>query len=304
MKINEKISALALAFIMLVFSGYNLQMWGAEPVKQKTIRKKNATIKKSSQNSRPVAYPYFADLFFLNLPSLKTLDLINVQNIKSVTEIIPVYDTDFEDGDGEETTYEFNRDGTLVAFSNFYRDAAGGKKYTIEYNDAGKPVSIFYTESMPTQDSCSPNEDIEFLYNLNYDGDILKNITEQALKIYGKAVKAPIYNMEITYDFNGKATTANCKEMPEVGFKIDSVGKIQSKTNYIWETNLRNCRPKWVKSGNQNKADLMDMQSAEPTNPEYIKDHKGNWIKKIWKETDEWDSFTYYTGITRKIIYY
>lgn len=248
----------------------------------------------------PTAYPYFADLFFLNLPRLDSLGLNNTNGVKIVEETqTQKQQCDYYTDTFTQTrSWTFDNAEKLISHSELFLDIT--IDYSITYNGDGVPTTILYKHS--------DSDNIIFNYDLTYENDRLIKVTEQLKEINGKKITAPSYTLTINYDpATGKPSSAKCQEISSVRFIFDSSGKLTEDTHYIWEKTGRHGRLKWIKIKPLEPIDDYIDQNFPPPSKSDIEvknDAHNNWVEKTWKETDSWSGLTRTITISRNIEYF
>ncbi len=235
-----------------------------------------------------------------------SLPVKNHKNIKSYTEITPVYEEDFEYGTGTTATYNYNKSGLLTGGSFEYGDARGGHSFTIELNQYGHPAKVIWTEIAPCQD-CSDEHEANHTVVTEYvplyqTPGRMQQIRATTVKAGGKKVNS-VNKFLVTPGPTGAPAKLICLEDNNIKMTFDSAGYPETYNIYTLEAGYPSSN--WVLTtiGPEDSTfigEVVDESHGEET-IEY--DSHGNWIKKSWKETYP-DGEQIETGLLRTISYY
>lgn len=270
-----------LRFITCILSLLILASSASAAAPRKRTARKSATV---------TVKPHFSAEFVLLNPTvtLDSLEIDNPKGVKSVTLTRPVYDTDFENGEGQPETWNFDTQGRLTDYSIDYVDAMGGEKYTITGYDAdNRPTSIIYSCMSATQDPCADPSRlwITARYDITYGPDGRPSaFTETTTDVGGRAT-SKVFHYDVSYIRDGKIKVT-CRESPAFKFLLNPAKQEISHQLYRYGCAGPNYdRPGWIKSAYDDATYLVKDSSPENmTNVKTTKDSHGNWTTKTWTE--------------------
>lgn len=248
---------------------------------------------------------YDIPLEFWKYLHVDSLPVKNPKNIRTYTEIVPVYDTDLEDESGEITTYNYNKSGILTGGCYEAGDAVGGYKFTVEMNQYGHPAKIIWTNSALCQD-CSDKHLAEHTYVTEYvplyqTPGRIQQIRATTTNVGGKKVNS-VNKFLVTPGPTGAPKKLICLEDNSIFLSFDSTGDTGSYNIYVFEAGYPDSFWELITLKPGESQVYNDNSDQSHSNETIETDSHGNWIKKTWEVT--YDEGKYKEGLFRKISYY
>lgn len=235
-------------------------------------------------------------------PAGNATRLEHPEGVRSVKITTPVYDGDFEDRTGAEETYEFDRSGRLIGFSEYLCDAAGGRSFKVFYSGSeALPDSLQLKSMIITQDCCSDKMDVVATYIFTKDGGRITGFKEHTTMVGARKADG-VFNYSVSYYPDGAVMQIVCKEQPAMMVRFDRKGNIVKSNRFCYGCNGQ-FRPAWISDSWENTEGDMFDYGTEPADVKYKTDSRGNWIEETW--TVSWEGSAPTTnGRFRSITYY
>ncbi len=278
------------------------------PTVAKTSRTKAKSRASKKRKSAPKGYVHLHFDPWLAVNPVTAADLGLKGPVESVTCIFPIYDGQYEAGEGATMTLTFDRQGRLVVYDYFnFGDTGGHDKFIYHYDADGRIVRVEADCMMPTQDYCQEDQSIISDYTFSYKDGRLAGMTELTKSVWGKPVNWPVAHFNVTYGADGNLKEVKCIERPNVYFQYS--GDKVRRNNYYNEQNFSNngrCTSKWTYYSDpsyepcfQNPTSLPDISGKQVN---IISDGYGNWTKCYW--TVDGYGAPYEDGEFRRITYF
>lgn len=235
-------------------------------------------------------------------PAGNATRLEHPEGVRSVKITTPVYDGDFESRTGSEETYEFDRCGRLISFSEYLSDAAGGRSFKVFYSgNEALPDSLQLTSMIITQDCCSDKMDVVATYIFTKDDGRITGFKEHTTMVGARKADG-VFNYSVSYFPDGVVKQIVCKEQPAVKVSFDNKGNIIKTNRFIYDCNEQ-FRPAWISDSWENTEGDMSVYGTPPADVKHKTDSRGNWIEETW--TESWEGSAPTTnGRFRSITYY